>query len=515
MIERPEAERNSLLRRVDWRFLLGRPGPGRAFVRAGQALTEAVTTFVDEVVAVDSHGNCDLAVAEDPEPRVLEELYASLRPGGACYVEWCPRAGGAGRMERALRTAGFTNVACYRRCYGIDGLPSYWLPLGAPGAAAYVRSRLRLPGGRVRRLVAETGRRLRLFARGRRSSLSAVAYRPGGTSGQDRGPAAWLRSGWPREEFGPCPARLSTLLVTGGPRSVSKAVLLAFDGPSPVPRVAVKMARIDRAAAGLRREATALDRLAASEHPHGIPRLLFLREVDGLPVVGETAIAGRPLDRLLGRKNFRAWSMKVTDWLGALAPEPRTRSAAEWCDTLVEPALAEFVERFGGVVDRGLLRDCEDVVRSIGDLPIVPEQRDFGPWNLLVTPSGELAVLDWESARIDGLPALDLLYYLAYASFNVDSAHDRGDRLVAYRRSLDPSSPTGTVGRECLARYAASLGLAEERIAPLRVLLWLLHAPSQFHHAAADAGGSPEASALAESLFLQLWTEEVRRVSGT
>jgi aminoglycoside phosphotransferase (APT) family kinase protein len=40
---------------------------------------------------------------------------------------------------------------------------------------------------------------------------------------------------------------------------------------------------------------------------------------------------------------------------------------------------------------------------------VAPEQRDFGPWNLLVTPAGQIAVLDWESAEVDGLPALDRL----------------------------------------------------------------------------------------------------------
>lgn len=513
MIERPEAERNRRLRRVDWRFLFGRPKLGRVYARAGADLTDAVASLAGEIVTEGASGDCDVAIAENPAARTLDELYSALRPGGACYVEWQPRLGRAARMNRALGETGFTDIVCYRRCCGVDGLPLYWLPLGAPGAAAYVRSRLRLPGGRVRRLIAETLRRLRLLARGRRSTLSFVAYRPGGISDEGLSPAQWIAADWPSGEVGPAPERLSTLLATGGPRSVSKVVLLAFDEPDPVPRVAVKMARIDRAAVGLRREAAALERLAASERPQGVPRLLFLREADGFPVVGETAIEGRPLDRLLERANFRAWSVKVTDWLSSLAAVSRSRSASEWGDTLVEPALAEFVQRFGSVADPGLLRDSTDIVRAIGGLPIVPEQRDFGPWNLFATPSGELAVLDWESARIDGLPCLDLLYYLAYASFNVDGAHDRDARLEAYRRSLDPSTPTGAVRRECLTRYAGALGLAEEQLTPLHVLLWLLHAPSEFHHAAADAGGSPAASALADSLFVALWAEEVRRLA--
>ncbi len=110
---------------------------------------------------------------------------------------------------------------------------------------------------------------------------------------------------------------------------------------------------------------------------------------------------------------------------------------------------------FGGVVDRGLLREGEAILGGLGALQPVPEQRDFGPWNVLVTPAGDIAVLDWESADVDGLPALDLLYYLAYAAFNVDRASDRERRVASFRRSLDAATPTGAIRRDCLARIAA------------------------------------------------------------
>jgi hypothetical protein len=175
--------------------------------------------------------------------------------------------------------------------------------------------------------------------------------------------------------------------------------------------------------------------------------------------------------------------------------------------------LCRFGELFGGAIDRGLLRECEGIVQAIGSLPQVPEQRDFGPWNLFVTPAAEIAVLDWESAAVDGLPALDLLYYLTYASFNVDRAQHLEGRLASHRRSLDPSTLTGAVRHACLTRYLDALGLDRESLAPLRVLVWLIHAQSEFRHAAADAGGPPSPAALGRSLFLALWQQEVRDVT--
>ena len=512
MVEPRERELNERLRRADWRFLLPSPRPDRVLCRATGPLGLAVAAIAREVV--DAGEGCDLAVAQDPDAATLAELHASLRPGGACYTEWRATPGAAGRIMGALRRAGFVEAACYRPWPAGARLPVYWIPVDAPGAAAYVRGRRRLRGGRARRLVAEARNWGSAIARGRLpGSICAVAHRRADTSAGALGAAACLRTGWPTWHLGPAPERLSTLLVTGGPRSVSKVVLLAFAEPASRPLVAIKAARVGGAEAGVRREAAVLGRIAGRDGGtrRGIPRLLFSRDLDGVPMVGETALAGRPLDAVLTRRNLDRWARATADWLADLArPGP---GIARSCEHVVEPALTRFTELFAGVVDAGMLRDTELLVRAIGPLPRVLEQRDFGPWNLLVTPERELAVLDWESAEADGLPALDLLYFLAYATFHVDRAHDREERIASYRRSLDPSSRTGAVRRECLARYLETLGMGEDVLVPLRVLVWLIHAPSEFRHAAADAGGTPSAEALGRGLFLGLWGEELRDLS--
>jgi hypothetical protein len=498
---------NRRLRRADWRFLLPTPRPRRAMCRAGAALTDAVTSIAGEVVPVGSGNDCDLVVAENPDRATLAELREALHPEGACYTEWRLRLGGRARVERELRAAGFVDIRCYRPWP--TERPVYWVPLGAGGAAGYVRSRRLLRGGRLRRLLASLLRRpLGVLRSDAASPICAVARRAERSTETD--PAAWLRARWPEWGEAP-PERLSILLVTGGPRSVSKVVLLAFAEPSPVPRMAVKAPRVDAAAEGVRREGDALASLALRDGGgvRGVPRVLFRRELDGVPVVGETALTGRPLEGLLSPRSLRAWSTTVADWLAALPPGS-PRPAAHWRHTIADPALSRFFEEFGGVADRGLLRESERLVHTLGALRPVPEQRDFGPWNLLITARDELAVLDWESAEIEGLPALDLLYYLAYASFHVDRAHDVAGRVASYRRSLDPSSRTGAVRRACIARYCGAVGLDPAQLAPLRALLWMIHAPSDFRHAVADRGGAPSPDALARSLFLALWAEELR-----
>jgi hypothetical protein len=515
--ELPERELNARLRRADWRCLLPTFRPRRAIAIGTGALGEVVASIAGEVVAAAPVGACDLAVAENPDARILATLHDALEPGGVCYTEWRGQWGGPQRVVRLLCAAGFTGVSCYRPWPAPPALPVYWIPYGAPGAAGFVRARQRAAGGWVRRFLADGRWRASEVAdeRGYASLICAVARQPADAPLPDAGPAAWLREGWARWGIGPLPERLSTLLVTGGPRSVSKVVLLAFAEPSPVPLVAIKAPRVATAAEGIRREASALEAVArrGSGSVSGVPRLLFCREIDGVPLVGETALDGGPLESVLVRGTFQAWATEVTDWLAALAGGAPALPAAHWREAIVEPTLAAFADAFGAVVDRGLLREAEGVLRHLGDLPPVIEQRDFGPWNLLVTAAGELAVLDWESAAVEGLPALDLLYFLAYASFNVDGAETLERRIPSYRRSLDPSSATGAVRRECLVRYFDNLALDQANLAPLRVLVWLIHAQSEFRHAVADAGGPPSAQALRRSLSVALWAEEVRHVA--
>jgi hypothetical protein len=509
-----EREVNLRLRRVDWRFLLPWLRPSRVFCRAGPTLARAVASIAGEMVTEGGTGDCDLAVAEDPDRSTLAELYAAVRPGGVSYTEWHLPAGRFEPAARAIREAGFTDVAWYRPWPDVTA-PVYWIPLGTQGAERYLRDRRRLRGGRVRRLLAAARRWPGDLLRGRPATpICAVALRPDAGPSPERVPAAWLRDEWPRFGLGPTPGRLATMLVTGGARSVNKVVLLAFAEPSPAPLVALKAPRVGPAAAGVLRERDALAALARHRHAPlpGVPRVLTYREVDGLPVLGETALAGRPLDGVLSARNLDAWSTKVTDWLVALAREAPVLAATRWRETIVEPALRRFGEQFAGIADPGLVRDSERIARAIAPLPCVPEQRDLGPWNVLVTPAGGLAVLDWESAEVEGLPALDLLYYLAYAAFGVERAHDPASRAASYRRLLDASTPTGAVRRRCLARYCAATALGEATLPALRVLLWLIHARSEYRRAVEDAGGSPDRGALQGSLFLALWELEVRDV---
>jgi hypothetical protein len=520
----PEEARNRILRRADWRFLLPDPVPETSICFEGGLLAEAVKAISRRVVHPKTGPDdlCDLAVCLNPGREQLEAAFRALRPGGACYSEWySPLAGGPPGVRRRLEATGFRDVVCYWAWpWPSRGAPKHWVPLEASGAVRYfLASQPRAP-----RLALRAGRAaLRGFwriARWLRLALPvcAVARRPflsmplhaGRT---ETGLEELIRTGWGEWGLGPPPRRLSWLLLTRGYRTISKAVAIVFAEPLPWPRLAVKLARVAEAAPGLVREERVLNAVHAARPKGlpGVPRVLFRHSNPGFWALGETALTGVPLVTRLHAGNYRELGLRATDWLAALAGRPARRSRAEWWGRLVEAVLGEFERSFATVIDPGMLRETEAILAELGDLPPVCEQRDFSPWNVLVDEAGELVVLDWESAELHGLPALDLVYFLSYLTFFWDGAIESGRFRESYRATLDPSTPSGALRRECVERYSSRIGLEPNELRPLDLLLWMLHSRSEYDHFTADAGGPPESERLRSSLFVSLWEEELRR----
>jgi aminoglycoside phosphotransferase (APT) family kinase protein len=305
------------------------------------------------------------------------------------------------------------------------------------------------------------------------------------------------------------PDRIDWMLQTLGPRSVSKVVGLAFQKGLASPRFVVKMARTAEAMDGLRRECATLRSLGDTGSVEGIPRILFVREQGSAFAVGESAMRGVPLWRRLRSRTARALALAATDWSARFAapstrPQPVARGA--WWDRLVEEPLDAFAARYHDLIDPELLARSRRQLEGLPDLPLVCEQRDFGPWNILVDDAGALGVLDWESSELRGLPALDLIYFLAVHEFFLSGALKSGRFAAAYRSTLDASTPAGTLRQRCLTRYADHVGIDARHVPALSMLTWIVHARGEHDHLIADAGGDAP-DTVGGSVFLQLWRE--------
>jgi hypothetical protein len=334
-----------------------------------------------------------------------------------------------------------------------------------------------------------------------RRPVAAVARRPGPEPARNL--LDEIRSRWSGWGLGPAPERLLRTLWTGSLDERGKVVALLSTPGDGRPRVAVKSARTREAALGLEREASALAALPelAGGEIAGVPRLLMWSPEHGAAV--ETALDGIELSGFLRGRAFRDVARQATDWLVELARRTRVPPAADWKARLL---------------DRGAWRDAEAILETLEPLPVVCEQRDFSPWNVRIDVRGQLVVFDWESAELSGFPALDLIYFLTYASLYRENAMRAGGyrpfTLAAFRRSLNPESRTGAVSEECLTRYAEATGLPRKALRPLRLLAWMLHGRSAWTRLREQGGSIPDPEQLRRHVFWKLWEEQLRELAN-
>jgi len=475
--ELPEQARNDLLRRVDWRFLV---------------------QHENEPAAAEQPGVVALV---NPDQRALAAAAAALPPGGTLYAEWYrPQLGGMQRLGRRLAAAGLEDVRWYWPWPRPSRHPVFWLPVDSPEALKYFLGQRQRATSLRRRLLASVwpwALRLRLLV-----PLCAVARKPGG-GGEDAVEHAVLHhsNGDP----------VSWILLTGGRRSVNKVVGLPVVDAVRKPRLVVKFARTAAEEEPLRHESDVLKALEdAQPELTGVPRALFLERRSGRLALGETALEGEPLIWRLTRERLDPLCTAVTEWLVGLAGSVEHHPAHVWHDRLVAAPLERFARSFAAVVSPEEIDRARATLSSIDALPLVCEQRDCAPWNVLLA-GDQVSVADWESAEPSGLPAVDLVYFLTNAALLVAGVLDSGPIAPWYADSLDPDSDVGgTVGR-CETLYCGRVGIDAKLLPRLRLLCWTIHAQSEYRRFELDAVAEPSPDVLGGSLFLELWRMELAR----
>ncbi len=444
---------------------------------------------------VDSASKLNHTLEGMPEsrrnPLVRQLDWRFLLPDAELLAHWrLPRPGGIGRARRKAEAAGYADVRAYWAGPLPHRQPQFWLPVEIEEATDYLLA-TRAPRSFVAGLLRH------LWCTVRAAGLLAPIYVVGRRrAGGDEGAI-------------PLSPDCHLLLLTTGHRSINKAVGLAFEGGAEKPAKAVKFARVAEAEPGLEREAAVLRRLG-EERPDlaGIPRLVGQGSRDGRLAVVQEAIAGESLLDSLTAANFEEVAMRVTRLLVELARSPRRDPDPNWRSRLVGEPLEWFDVHFGALLEDRCVRSLLD---GLGDLPPVVEHRDCSPWNVLLTPSGEPVLLDWESAEPEGLPGLDLVYFLANCAFVLDGALESGRTRETYAQLLDPATSHGAVAARAIAEYTAALGIPAGDFRLLRLLCWIVHSRSDYRHLRLESPGRPSVEELRQSTFLGLVEEELLR----
>jgi hypothetical protein len=281
----------------------------------------------------------------------------------------------------------------------------------------------------------------------------------------------------PDGAFSGCaPRGLAHSYALGTPKArwCSVTFLIFVPGSSPQPVLVVKAPRLGDVERCLAREAEALRQVHATR-PGGfdcIPRLVAHDVVDGQMLLVRTALAGVPYKPAAIREQFPEHAESALDWLVELhASTAHGHLCVDHAfERLVEEPLARL-ERASH--DRG--RDLVDRTRQLAcrlrgmRLPQVFEHGDFGGRNLFQLEDGRLGVSDWEFADAQGLPAVDLFFFLASAAFARRKARTLEARLAAFAEAF--------FGRDAWTRtylgaYADRLGLPRASLLPLFTLCW-------------------------------------------
>jgi hypothetical protein len=267
-------------------------------------------------------------------------------------------------------------------------------------------------------------------------------------------------------------------LVARGRYSSRKVLFFLFAPSSETPTYIIKMTRDVALNARLENEARALRRLyekglGDSEH---LPQVVFSGHHNDLAIVGETIVAGAPFrNRIDGSASCR-YLRDALDWLvelGARTADPTAATPAQ-----VATGLETLFDRFVDIyrlepAERDFLADQIAIVaRNRTAIPLVFQHGDPGTWNLLATPEGRAAFLDWEAFEEQGMPLWDLFYFMR--SYGVWSARKAGgDSLKAFSQQLLADTALGKLLVEVTERYCARSGLSPELVEPLFHTCWM------------------------------------------
>lgn len=275
------------------------------------------------------------------------------------------------------------------------------------------------------------------------------------------------------------PGRLSFLLLTKGRNPFGKIVFLIFVGDEALPRFVVKLGRLKEHNDLIETEYRNLQ-LVSAHGRHGRVRTaepLLCWQDDGRLCLLESVLDGPDLRQANSRTRSLVFLDPIVDWLINLARTtrgPRTTHPGH--------TFTELIDRAAGHVrsdrEQGVL---QAITRQLNGhpadpLPLVFQHDDLGTWNVAVAPDGTIGILDWDSSRHDGFPAVDLFYFLAYYGAMLDTALATADLLESFVETFFGDGTFARVATGAVQRYTDAVALPRGWLGPLFVTCWLQQA---------------------------------------
>jgi len=277
--------------------------------------------------------------------------------------------------------------------------------------------------------------------------------------------------------------RLSSLVITPRFQASSHVVFLVWGEQGANPVLVAKTPRLKGATASLQREVNNL-RLVQSGRQStlvSVPQVVAYEPYQDYPVLIETALTGQAMDPAYTRRHYQRCCEATTTWLIDLQQKSNTPNdgATDWFTRHVERPIRYFRQRFPvNEPEAQLLAHTEALLAPLQgwQAPLVFEHGDLSHPNLLMLPSGEPGVLDWELADPAGLPDCDLFLFLTYVAFARQDAQNSSAYQAAFQDAFFTSTAWATPH---VQRYQEALALPQATLTPLFVLTWLRYIVTQ------------------------------------
>jgi hypothetical protein len=250
-------------------------------------------------------------------------------------------------------------------------------------------------------------------------------------------------------------------------------------GPSATPQYVVKMVRDAAYNGRLENESRAL--LWLQQQHIGdreiLPQVVFAGRHANLAIVGETVINGAPFRQKTAATAECPYVQRAIELLteiGAATADPTAATPAQVMHN-VQTLFEQFVAIYRPTPDEHnfLAGQIAQFGRSQQPIPLVFQHGDPGTWNAMVTPSGRIALLDWEAAEMQGMPLWDLFYFLR--SYCVGAARLLGthDPLAGFAQHVLENTPLGQLLIDATLHYCERTGVPQTLIGPLFYTCWM------------------------------------------
>jgi thiamine kinase-like enzyme len=485
-------------------------------------------------------GVYDLFIQSDPDQDSLIKAYETLKSGAYIYTEHSVSINSkTAQFTNTMNRTGFDNINMYLpKPDPSNSLPKIFIPLDVPGAIEFlIDISYRTTTSKILRKASHSFRKLlwritpKLFlnypgllnSNFKNFTICTLARKPLNKlhdkktvfTSDDKITIRIdlfekLRERWENWGLGRRPDKVSTLILGRGKDTYTKLILLVFAGSDPDPALVIKIPLTLESAYTCSNEEKVLNILNSHEKTiERIPKLVFSEKILQNNIIYQSYLSGVPLNHIINTKNYCELAISTTHFLARIASETKCKITNDWKDIYIKQVLSDLDSSISSILKTDTIDRSYEILENFNLPVLVCEHRDLAPVNINLNKKGELGVIDWESARLRGLPGLDLIFFLTRIC--IDYNLEPGTLTIEerYLKMINPDSITGSMFNNCIKLYTSELGISHKAVRGLRILTWIIQAHIKFLDVTTGTLKLQNNLSTGTRFAIKLWEEEV------